>query len=173
MRPAALTLLVVIGGSACQSSSYDRVFFDDLHLAMADLEDWTLEREPGSLIFVADPDAFGDRVTITVRSSRRLEADAPGDGTTTSVIAATEAVLAAMPEARVSEPRLTRRGEMTAAYFDLTFRPRRKAERYDRRHVVLIGQRRVFHLFHTGPQGALEASAGVFEDVVASLRERS
>lgn len=172
MRAATLAAVAIVAIGCSTTTSYERVPYDDLHLEVQAMDGWTLERQPGALVFVGDPAAYGERVTITIQSSKKLAPDVPNADASDAIIEATEVVLRGMPEAEVEPGQRTERAGMKAAYFDASFRPRNRSQRYERRHVVLIGNRRVFHLLHTAPAGGLVASADEFEHVVRSIRER-
>ena len=51
----------------------------------------------------------------------------------------------------------------------MTFLPPAHTGRYERRHVVLVGDTQLLHVIHTGPVGSLRSTAVEFEKVTVAL----
>jgi hypothetical protein len=167
---------VALAATACQSESHERSRFVEEHLSIASLDDWTAKRQRGSLVFVG-PEAAGlQQHTIAIRVVPRGTEGKDGwveERTYERVATATKVVLEALPGAEVSPPERLVRGHFDGAVFDVTFSPPGKEGRYQRRHVVQVGQKFVYHLIHTAPEGTIGQTAVSFDTIVASLREEA
>ena len=159
-RLAAIALLLF----GCQADSFDRFNSEEDAVSVMALDGWSQSRQRGSLLFTT-PDVL-DRTTIAVRSAERQRDTRFGD-----LVSATATVLDGLDEAKVVGPRPIDHGHLKATSFEVTFIPPKRSERYQRRHVVLLGQERIFHVLHTAPEGELGATQEVFSQVVSSLRE--
>lgn len=128
-------------------------------------EGWSTERDRGSIVFVSGHNTIA--VHAVARSGEWVVERTPE-----LVIPATARTLAALPSATVSAMKPLKSGDLIGAVFDVTYSPDAvHGARYQRRHAVLVGKERVFHIFVTAPQGELAKSAAWFEIAVKSLEE--
>ena len=104
------------------------------------------------------------RRAIVVRSLALDEA-----GATAKVASATETVLRGLPGV-ADVVRRPYSGQMRGIEYQLTFDTERSG-RYARRHILLTGHRRAFHVIETSP--TFFADDTVFLDLVRSFREES
>jgi hypothetical protein len=126
-----------------------------------------MKRDHGSVVFVA-PGESG--VTIAVRAVP-IEGDWTDRRTPELVYPATEKVLRGLPEAIVREGSSVRTGSMEGMAYRVIFVPAGKRDRYERKHIVLVGTTYVYHLMLTGRAGRLGETEKLFEEVVGTLRE--
>lgn len=171
-----ITMLVAALGLATTACSGEelpgkRETFAKGRFAIQVPDGWTTEREPGAVVFVGDEASALDRNTIAVRSVAR-EGDWVVERTAELVVPATAKALAALPGAEVTPATSLKVGDLVGAVFDVTYEPvAGNGERYARRHAVLVGRDRVFHLIHTAPVADLARTAASFDIAVKSLRE--
>jgi hypothetical protein len=132
---------------------------------------WSEQAERGAVVFVGPSELGQERNTIAARSAA-LEARAGERGIDARVTSATRTVLDALPGARVVAATPFARDGLRGTRFDLSFTPReRPGQRYQRTHLVLVGRSRILHLVHTAPEGRLQDTEEVFDQVAASLAE--
>lgn len=133
---------------------------------------WRTGVDQDVTVFAADF-VNGSRTTIAIRS-------APRDGawetrrSADAIVPATRKAIAGMAEVKTLSETVATSGDgvMSGTEFDFTYVPAsRPGLRYERRQIVLVGAKRVFHILHTGRVGALDATDRSFREVVASLRE--
>ena len=85
---------------------------------------------------------------------------------------AVETSLRALPQARVIGPAEVANAPYRAVAFDVEFTPPgRTRQRYQRRHVSLLAEDHIIHIFLVAPLGQLESSRRAFDTVVTSIRE--
>jgi hypothetical protein len=174
-RPYVLAALLVVVGAACgdgrpAASDYSgpRYTAATDFFSTRELPNWQVKRDHGSVVFVA-PDASG--VTISVRAVP-LTGDWTTPRTAALVYPATEQVLRGLPHARVSGGDAVQTNAMEGRAYDVSFEPPERAgQRYDRKHVVLLGTKHLFHVLLTGKAGTLGDAMKIFDEVVATLRE--
>lgn len=158
----ALTLI-----TACQSGEYSgpRTTSAEDGVSFAELKSYTARREQGALLLTGT-----SKQTIAVRA---VPADAWSEPRTPdNVLPSVARVLAAMPSAVVTGPFEVEHPSYRAVAFDVVFAPPGLAgRRYERRHVVLFGDRKVIHVLATAPAGQLQRSHKDLDKVVASMRE--
>ena len=160
----ALASCVVEGDS-------DRQVLSDRGFSMMPLDGWTETTTRGDLVFLGPEEMGLQRNTIAIRSARK-HGEWSKPRTPDLVVPATAKLLDALPGRRMSRAVPMRGNGLIGAAFDVSFEPRAKdGQRYSRRHVVLVGEKRVFHVLHTAPEGDLEYTAEVFDAVIDSLRE--
>lgn len=166
---AAMMLLGAAAATGCQTS-YDRVEVDGQPVEIRPLDGWSVMREKGTAVYRGPADEGLDRVTIAIRAVPIAEQ--PNDlGRPERVLDATDQVLSSLRDAEIHGRYRLDNDIYEAHAFDLTYRPPR-SDLVDRRHVVLLGsQTYVIHVFLTAPQGELDRAAGLFAEVVESLRE--
>jgi hypothetical protein len=162
----ALIICMVLAGTACQGDPPARFTSEQDDCSFTELSGWSASRERGSLLLRDDA---GSRATIVVRSAA-AEGDWVEPRNPALVDRAVRKVLASLPEARLSGPTPVT-GELHGTSFDVIFVPRGKSQRYLRRHVVLYGKERVFHVVLTAPHPAAESGAKTLERIVDSFRE--
>lgn len=173
MRAASFSIVLVVAASiGCQSESYERHRPTDRDYSIRSLDGWTERVHGEAVVFVGDPELGQERVTISIRDARLRASDVPDTSSTEVVLAGTRSVLEALPEVEMTTERTLRRSGFVGADYSLSFVPSGKQERYDRRHVVLVGER-IYHVIHTAPAGQLVSTAAVFDEVVASLKEEA
>lgn len=172
MLRATLFGAAIAGLMACQADSRPRYVSEQDHFSIIELPGWTEKRDRGSVVFVGSAADGLDRNTIVIRAVPR-EGDWVQERTFARVAPATTVVLEALPGAKVSAPTPLASDRFEGARFELSFAPRGKDTRYERTHVVLLGDLYLFHIIHTSPEGDLHYTAGIFDEVVASLREEA
>src|SRR5688572_12371269 len=121
MRAGAAVAVLVL---ACSGDGGPRWTSERDHFSVRELEGWNQKEEFGATVFVKD------RVTISVKTAEIKDPAA--------VVPATGKFLRSLPGAQVSEGRTHRVGGFSAATFDLSFHPEERADRYERRHTVLV-----------------------------------
>lgn len=165
MRRFSLFVLVPLV-LACGQPAYDGPRFTSSqdHFSVAQLDGWSVSREFGSTVFA------NERTTIAIRSVAR-EGDWVAERTPELVFPAARRVLEALPGAKQVRQTEVDVGDFEAVSFEVEFRPSQKVEAYERRHVVLVGEHRVFHVMHTGPKGQLHPSEVAFKRMLETLRE--
>jgi len=122
---------------------------------------WAVTHDRGALILASSEHP---RRTIAIRSL-----PLSGGGAAAKVTSATETVLRNLP----GVDDLARRpfsGPISGIEYQLTFEPDHRG-RYARRHLLLTGERRGFHVIETAPDRV--GDDAIFGDLVASLREES
>lgn len=172
MRRFLFGILLAPALAACQSDAPEgeRQAFTDGHFSIDVPDGWHSEYERGTVVLVgAETTAHN---TIAIRSVART-GEWVAERTPDLVVPATEKSLAALPGAGPVTPRgAVHVGALEGAAFEVVYQPDvGGGARYERRHVVLVGAHRVFHVVHTAPEGSLDRSAAAFEAAVASLRE--
>jgi hypothetical protein len=174
MRPLGVVAVLAVLAClvACQVEDGQRSVSRNDHYSSIKPAGWAEKRDRGSTVFVARAEGAWPRNTIAIRSVP-VEGEWVEKRTADRVVQATAKVLAALPQSTMSKTALRMSdGRWASAVFDVTFTPSSKpGVRYERRHVVLVGRRYVFHVVHTAPEGALVGTADAFEAVVDSLRE--
>jgi hypothetical protein len=159
----------------CQQGTSDysgpRHLAEPDQISFARLDGWTLRHERDT--WVQTRRDGESSTSVAVRAVPRdgwIEEGTPRSEE--SVIPATEEVLRALPGAELRGRTELSHPAFKATAFDLTFIPRpRPGDRVERRHVVLIGASKVFHVLHTGPVGDLARTRRDFERVLRSIRE--
>lgn len=164
-RLLIFTLALFVFG--CSSEGFERFKSKKDHLSVRRLSGWSRSRQKGTLVFSAPEEYPG--TTIAIRSV--VPPKGVLDAGSHKVVDATKRVLSSLHRAKVRGPTQLEHESLSAFAFDLTYEPPDKAKLYERRHVVLISKDRVFHVFHTAPQGQLGATDEIFSKVVDSLRE--
>jgi hypothetical protein len=163
MRARAAVLLAAL--AACSTDASERIVVGDQGFSVGALDGWTLARRGEDAVLTAES---GGSQTIAVRTGRRkpgLDRNDPS-----SIIAATERVLAAMPRVKLGPGLAVRAGALEGRRYDLRFVPPGRDREYQRTHVVLVGERHFWHLVHTAPaDAAMDARA--FDSIVASFAE--
>ncbi len=164
-RLALLCGVVGLSLVAC-SSGPDRTELTKEGISIVTLKSWGQTRQRGTTVF-RDPKS---RATIALRA---VPFDGPevGQRDLDRVIASTELVLKRLPGAKMTRASSLPREDVQARVFELSFVPKGKRKRYERRHAVLIGDNAIYHVWLTAPKGQLKARAKVFDQVVDSLRE--
>jgi hypothetical protein len=166
---SALSLVLVLS-VACQASeeNKNRHTAEEDQVSFAIPDGFRLRRDRDTWVLVGQQ--ARSRSTIGVRS-------VPRDGwsedrSPDSVLPATELVLRDLPGAEVTGPVKLSHPAYPAFAFDVVFEPRsRRGERYRRRHVVLFGESRVFHVLATSPDKQSQALKAAFERVLETVRE--
>jgi len=165
--PLALSMAACQGGGDNSRSGKIHVADQD-HVSFAELDGWSLRHDRGTWVQVGQ----GERElsTISIRSVDRNGWSE--DRSPELVLPATETSLRALPSAQVHGPKDLDHPVYPASVFAVTFEPRsKKGKRYQRRHVVVFGDQRIFHVLLTAPDGAIENSQKPFDTVVNSVRE--
>ncbi len=169
-------LLVVLAVAACGSQSAKEPYAGprfrspESHFSTRELPHWRATRDRNATVLIYEG-AEGKQSTISVRAVP-ISGEWVADRTPEIVFPATAKWLASLPEARVSTPSEVNEDGFRGVSFDLSFVPSTgRGARYERRHVVLIGSKYVFHITHTGPAGSLAATSDEFDAVLASFRE--
>jgi len=109
--------------------------------------------------------------TIVVRSARRPTEITEGKPTTNEdVIVATSLVLQRMSRTKLVDPVRVENAELTGVRFTLTYQPPDVRTPYQRTHVVLFGEKRLYHVIQTAPQGE-PVDDGALKEMVSTLTE--
>lgn len=178
MRPRVMMLVAAGALGAllgCQATdgTKRRVYAEEQFSIAALGDGWEEARERGALVFYGPASDGLDRSTIVIRSVPR-HGDWVDERTPERVVHATEVTLGALPKVQLGAPTPLARDGLRGAAFELSFEPESGGgERYQRRHCVLVGPSRVFHVVHTAPAGELGLAASVFETVIGSIREEA
>lgn len=134
-------------------------------VSFARLPGWDLSRERATLILKGEGPA-----TIAIRTIPREGTSEPRNQS--NVFPAVKTTLRALPQARVIGPTDIDTAEYRAVAFDVEFTPPgRTRQRYQRRHVTLLAESRVIHVFLVAPLGQLESARRDFDAIVTSIRE--
>jgi hypothetical protein len=167
MRRSTLTLTVVVVAACSSSGDGPRYAAKRGHYSILALGDsWSESRDLGATVF-----SDGHGGTIAIRAVAKQKGW-PEPREADLVFPATERVLRSLPGAEVSGPQPVGIEGFQAVAYDVTFTPSRGGgERYQRRHVTLIGRRGVWHLLHTAKEGALAETSAAFERTLESFRE--
>jgi hypothetical protein len=168
-----VVLVIALAGLATSSCNrgQDRFRSEQDGFSIRALPDWQADREKGSVIF-RGPRAPGTAETSIVVRSVPLDRVRPRARDTGGLSEAVAGVLAGLPASVVSRPELSGHPRLEGTRYAATFEPPGKSGRYARTHVAVLGDAHLFHLMHTAPEGALDQSAALFDEVVASLREQ-
>jgi hypothetical protein len=111
------------------------------------------------------------RHTIVVRSATKPREMIEGQPTTTEqLVAATERVLRGLPKAKLGDRAPIVGAELPGTRFTVTFVPRGQTKSYRRDHAVLVGTKRIFHVFYTSPVNE-PVDEAAFKAMVTSLTE--
>lgn len=167
MRFPTILLGAIAILSACSTNELRYTAVED-SFSIRDLPGWPASRERESVVF-RGPGPLTE--TSVVIRSVAMENVRPHARERKGLVRATATVLAGLPVSVVSKARPGGHPELEGARFDVTFEPPGRSRRYQRTQVALVGERHVFHLMHTSPDGDLGKSADLFDQVVASLEE--
>jgi hypothetical protein len=164
---AVVALLGAVMGCAEMPPEGERLLFREDRFSIDAIDaSWSVGRSLGSV------ELGRGKTTIVVRAVpvafNSITNRAPSE-----TFLATRQVLDSLPEARVTGPQKVQvNGFAAAAEFDLLFKPPLGGgATYERRHLVLFGTSRLFHVVHTAPEGTLRDSLPELNALVASLRE--
>jgi hypothetical protein len=169
VRGAAFLAVVLLAAPGCNRGE-ERFRSAEDGFSIHQLRGWHADRQKGSIVFRGPTGRGLAETTIVIRSVPH-EKVRPHAREPRGLVEATATVLGGLPASVVSKASAPGHSSLGGGRFSVTFEPPGKEERYARTHVALAGKRRIFHLMHTAPEGALEKSAARFDDVVASLRE--
>ena len=127
-----------------------------------------LDHQKGTWVLIGQ--AGHARTTIAIRSVPVSGWSEPR--TPDTVLPATLATLRALPGAKVKGPEPRKDIRYRSYEYDVVFEPRsRHGEEYERRHVVVFGSNRVFHVLLTAPRRDLVHSRSAFNQVLDSIEE--
>ena len=161
-------LVVLLFAGACAGSEYTGPRYDSREdgISFAKLRGWKISRDRATLVLTSP----GRAATIAVRSIPRTGLSEPRDAD--NVFPAVETVLRALPRARVSRPMEVDDTDFHAVAYDVEFTPPgRRHQRYQRRHVTLLAETHVIHVFIVAPIGQLDYSRHAFDTIVKTIRE--
>jgi hypothetical protein len=134
-------------------------------VSFARVPGWDISRERATILLKGPGPA-----TIAIRTIPRDGWSEPRNQT--NVFPAVATSLRALPKARVSGPTHLETAAYRAVAFDVEFTPAgRTRPRYQRRHVTLLAENHVIHVFMVAPLGQLDSSRRDFDTVVTSIRE--
>ena len=162
-----LVCLLLLATSACGQEGYDGPRFHSTEdgVSFAKLTGWNVTRERATVV-LSNPKRAA---TIAIRTIPRDGWSEPRDSE--SVFPAVATVLGSLPQARVSEPKDVAAADYPAVEYDVDFRPSRAGKLYQRRHIALLADSHVIHVFIVAPAGQLEYSRAAFETIVKTIRE--
>ena len=157
--PLVLLAVGCFGGSSGPrfESNEDRVSF-------ARIDGWDIGRERATLVL---HQAAGS-ATIAIRTIPRAGWSEPRDAS--NVLPAVATSLRALPTAHVTGPIELEDPEYPAVAFDVDYTTP-SHRHYQRRHVTLIGDTRIIHVFLVAPAGKLNSARRDFDQVVNSILE--
>jgi hypothetical protein len=132
---------------------------------------WEATSVRGATRIAPGPSAKEAKHTITIRAADRPHEIVEGKrARREDIVAATERVLRAMPQAKLEHHRELEGDALSGVRFSVTFVPRGLATKYRRQHVLLFGSSsRIFHVFYTAPAHE-PVNEDAFETVVTTLR---
>lgn len=164
----SLLIAAVWALSACQSDSTPTMTLASESVSFAKLKGYEVREERGASVLVNNATTKkGSSIVV-----RRVSYDKRHDRTPESIMAATKASLAALPNSNVSAPITIEDAVLDGIQFELSFTPRSKRGRtYERRHAVLFGEANAYHVLQTAPKGRLSDISKDFTRVVETLRE--
>ena len=160
----SLLLLLVFAAACSGGSSGPRYQSKEDGVSFARLDGWEIGRERATLVFRR----AGLSATIAIRSTPRDGWSEPRDAV--NVFSAVETVLSALPHAHVSGPFGLDDPEYPAVAFDVDYAPSGRRH-YQRRHVTLVGDSRIIHVFLVAPAGQLDSSRRDLDRLVNSIAE--
>lgn len=162
-------VLVAVAPLGCNADE-DRFRSKEDGFSIQQLVGWRADRERGSIVFRGPRELGMGETSIVVRAVA-LEKVRPHAREADGLAKAVATILGGLPASVVSRASAPGHPSFAGTRFEATFKPPGKERRYARTHVAVLGKRRLFHLMHTAPEGALKKSAHIFDKVVASLRE--
>jgi hypothetical protein len=130
---------------------------------------WRLRLGQTDLTLTAGEPGHPRRGAVFLRTAP-IEGDWSAKRTPELVIPATRKVIEGLPQARLGTTESLQPPGFSGAAFEVSFSTV-DGRRYDRRHVVLLGHRQVFHVVHTALSGHLGDTRADFDSVLATLRE--
>lgn len=145
--PLVLVCIVACGGGAATEPS--RIFaHHEQGYSVGQPEGWVTSDDQGATRFAAP----SGKQTIVVRSAHRPKEIVEGKPTTTEdIVDATRAALQRLSRDKLGSPLRIEGGGLPGVQFSFKFRPQSAPKTYQRTHVVLIGERHLFHVMQTGP----------------------
>jgi len=160
-----LVALLLLAG-ACSESGYSgpRYTSSEDGISFARLSGWQITRERATVLLRRP----GGPATIAIRTVPRESGDSPR--TRANVVPAVETTLRALPGAQVTGPTELDSSGYDAVAFDVDFAPPGRGH-YQRRHVTIVADTHVIHVFLVAPAGQLVASRRYLDIVIKSIRE--
>jgi hypothetical protein len=151
--------------AACDSGGYSGPRYESAEdgISFARPPGWDVSRDRATLVL----DRAGRKGTIAIRTVPRAGSSEPREAS--NVIPAVETVLRALPGAHVVGPTKVDDAEYQAAAFDVDFA--QAGRHYQRRHITLVAETRIIHVFLVAPAGQLATSRRDLEMIVKSVRE--
>ena len=167
-KPVLLLVVGLLAGCVGSTDNGPRTTAAGWHFSIEELDGWRVDWDRGTVVFHSDTNA---KVTIAVRAVSLN--DRHFQRTQASFVRATEVVLRALPEAHVAGPS-TLTAPMPSNAFEVDFVPVGQSDHVRRRHVVMFGERWVFHVMMTTSADACDpVSTRVFSTVISTLREEA
>ena len=168
MTRLSLVFVVLVACSGGTASSPSQIFAHREHgYSVGHPDGWVTSEDLGATRF-ASP--IGKQ-TIVVRSAPRPNEIVEGKPTNIEdVVEATRAALQRLTRVELSTPARLDGGEFPGARFSFTFNPQSTQRAYQRTHVVLLGQRHLFHVIQTSPVGE-KLDEQAMQAMVATLVE--
>ena len=161
-----LLLFFAVTSSCGNGDVGPRHVSSDDGVSFAELDGWSIGRERATLVLTRPRSS----AVIAVRTVPRDSWSEPRDEE--NVVPAVAKVLAALPGARVSGPKELDGAGYPGVTFDVEFTPPGGGgTRYQRRHAVLFGSRRILHVFLTAPAGQIAQGKGAFDTIVETIEE--
>lgn len=164
-RALVITALVACSGSSNPEPS--QIFTNAEHgYSVGQPVGWSTSEDRGATRFAPS----SGKQTIVVRSAPRPSQIVEGKATTPEDVAeATRAALQRLTREKLAEPTRVD-GELPGSRFSFTFRPQSVGKPYRRTHVVLVGEKRLFHVIQTAPLGE-KLDDKAMQEMVATLVE--
>jgi hypothetical protein len=167
MKRGLLTVITLV--AACSGSDPSQIYTNKADgYSVGQPAGWSTSEDRGSVRF----SPRSGKQTIVVRSALRPAEIIEGKpATNDDVIDATTKVLQRMSRRhKLADPTRIENAELPGVRFTLTYRPPSTRTPYQRTHVLLFGQRRLFHLIQTSPQGE-KLDEHAMKEMVSTLTE--
>lgn len=164
MTRLLLTTLLIVAGCSTGDDGGPRYTSNQDGISFARPAGWDITRERATLLL----HRRGRAATIAIRTIERAGWSEPR--TADNVVPAVASSLRALPRARVSGPAEVDGTDYPAVAFDVDFAPPGHGH-YQRRHVTLLSDAHVIHVFLVTPAGQLDTSRRELDIIVKSIRE--
>lgn len=165
----ALPLLLVLACAGSDRSQPSQFYTDKpAGYSVGQPDGWSTSDDHGATRFSSPR----GKQTIVVRSTPRPAEIVEGKPTENAdIVEATRRVIQRMARReKVADPIRVRDSELPGARFSFSYRPQNARTAYRREHVVLFGERHIYHVFQTAPlDEAFDAQA--MQMMVSTLSE--
>ena len=172
MRRGRNALLLAAVCACAASDNSGREYISEKHgYAVAQPEGWEVAEVRGFAQLSPQADAKRKKHTIVIRAANKPPQIRDGQSTTPAeIVESTERVLQGLPRAKLSKKTQVEGSSLPAVRFSVSFVPSGVTRTYRREHALLIGSKRVYHIFYTSPANEAIDEAS-FRKVITSLTE--